>query len=64
DARIAPSSTCKTHPKISSKSFAHKFNQFLKQYTLGFSPPNVTKKVLKTALFYLKLAKSPPFNMF
>ena len=35
-----------------------------KQYTLGFSPPNVTKKVLKTALFYLKLAKFPPFNMF
>ena len=23
------SSTCKTHPEISSKSFAHKFNSFL-----------------------------------
>ena len=32
DARIAPSSTCKTHPKISSKSFAHKFKQFLKNH--------------------------------
>ena len=30
DARIAPSSTCKIHPKIFSKSFAHKFKQFLK----------------------------------
>ena len=32
DARIAPSSTCKTHPKISSKSFAHKFKQFLRDF--------------------------------
>ena len=30
DARIAPSSTCKTHPELSSKSFAHKFKQFLR----------------------------------
>ena len=30
DARISPSSTCKTHPKISSKSFAHRFKHTLK----------------------------------
>ena len=54
DARISPSSTCKTHPKIFSKSIAHRFKQFLKHNN---SINMVKKYLLKQHIFFLHRMK-------